>query len=62
MVWHNNFEIAWPQLKDKYDQRFYRMWRYYLLSFAAMFRARKIHLWQLVLSKDGVKGGYQSIR
>lgn len=62
MVWHNNFEISWPQIKDNYDERFYRMWRYYLMSFAAAFRARKIQLWQLVLSKHGMEGGYRSIR
>ena len=62
MVWHNNFEIAWPKLQHRYDTRFYRMWRYYLLSFAAMFRARKIQLWQIVLSKNGAAGGYNSIR
>ena len=26
------------------------------------FRARKIHLWQIVLSKKGVVGGYKSLR
>jgi len=62
MTWWNNFEFAWPKLKPHYDERFYRMWRYYLLSFAATFRARKIQLWQVVLSKNGIKGGYRSIR
>lgn len=62
MTWHNNFEIAWPKLKGDYDERFYRMWRYYLMSFAATFRARKIQLWQLILTKEGAKGGYTSVR
>ena len=31
MAWHERFEAAWPRLKAKYDERFYRMWRYYLL-------------------------------
>jgi cyclopropane-fatty-acyl-phospholipid synthase len=34
MAWHANFENAWPELKKNYDERFYRMWRYYLLSSA----------------------------
>jgi len=62
MAWFNNFNNNWDQLKDKYDQRFYRMWKYYLLCCAGSFRARKNQLWQIVLSKKGVPGGYQSIR
>jgi cyclopropane-fatty-acyl-phospholipid synthase len=38
------------------------MWRYYLLQSAGLFRARGAQLWQLVLSKHGVPGGYTSIR
>ena len=62
MAWHERFEAAWPALREKYDARFYRMWRYYLLMFAALFRARKINLWQIVLSPQGVLGGYTSVR
>jgi cyclopropane-fatty-acyl-phospholipid synthase len=38
------------------------MWKFYLLSCAGSFRARNIQLWQIVLSKRGVPGGYQSVR
>jgi len=38
------------------------MWKYYLLSLAGSFRARRIQLWQIVMSKDGIPGGYESIR
>ena len=62
MAWFANFENHWPSLKEKYDERFYRMWKYYLLSCAGSFRARKNQLWQIVLSKKGVPGGYQSVR
>jgi cyclopropane-fatty-acyl-phospholipid synthase len=66
MAWLANFDAAWPELSathaDKYDERFRRMWRYYLCSFAGAFRARVIELWQVVLSPSGVEGGYQSIR
>jgi cyclopropane-fatty-acyl-phospholipid synthase len=62
MAWHANFERHWPQLAGHYDQRFRRMWRYYLLSCAGAFRARDIQLWQIVLSKGGVPGGYFSVR
>jgi cyclopropane-fatty-acyl-phospholipid synthase len=60
--WHRNFEEHWPLLKDVYGERFYRMWRYYLLSCAGGFRSRKTQLWQLVLSPHGVTGGYRARR
>ncbi|WP_133136360.1 cyclopropane fatty acyl phospholipid synthase [Legionella rowbothamii] len=60
MAWHDNFEQHWPSLQPQYDERFYRMWRYYLLSCAGAFRARSMQLWQVVLSKHGVRGGYEA--
>ncbi len=59
MAWHQNFEQHWPEIADKYGERFYRMWRYYLLTNAGAFRARRMQLWQLVFSAEGVPGGYQ---
>ena len=53
MAWHKNFEAAWPELKDKYGERFRRMWNYYLLSSAGGFRARQTQLWQVVMTKPG---------
>ncbi|MDT8310382.1 MAG: cyclopropane fatty acyl phospholipid synthase [Methylophaga sp.] len=61
MAWHQNFEASWPQFKDELGKAFYRMWRYYLLSCAGAFRARDIQLWQWVLSKNGVAGGYKRV-
>jgi cyclopropane-fatty-acyl-phospholipid synthase len=62
MHWFKRFQQSWDSLKKEYNERFYRMWKYYLLSCAGAFRARKIQLWQIVLSADGVPGGYRSIR
>jgi cyclopropane-fatty-acyl-phospholipid synthase len=62
MAWFANFEKNWPSLKADYDERFYRMWKYYLLSCAGLFRARYTQLWQIVLSPQGVSSGYQSVR
>ncbi|MEA2734311.1 MAG: cyclopropane-fatty-acyl-phospholipid synthase [Humisphaera sp.] len=62
MAWFANFDAAWPSLREKYGERFYRMWKYYLLSCAGAFRCRKYQLWQIVLSKRGVRGGYESVR
>jgi cyclopropane-fatty-acyl-phospholipid synthase len=61
-AWHANFKKGWPEIKDKYSERFYRMWRYYLLASAATFRARYCHLWQIVLTKKGLEGGYRPVR
>ena len=60
--WEKNFVSNWDKLKGTYNERFYRMWRYYLLSFIGLFRTRRNHLWQIVFSKKGVQGGYQSVR
>ena len=62
MAWYHNFENNWDDIKANYNERFYRMWKYYLLSCAGSFRARKNQLWQIVLSKKGVRGGYKSVR
>lgn len=61
MAWWANFDAAWPSLRDRYGERLYRMWRFYLQAFAAMFRARNIQLWQVVLSPGGIGGGYRRI-
>ena len=62
MAWYSNFTKNWDKIKDTYDQRFYRMWTYYLLSCAGSFRSRRNQLWQIVFSKKGIQGGYKSIR
>ena len=63
MVWYKNFKESWNELKDRYSERFYRMWKYFLLSSAGAFRARtKNQLWQIVLSKNGAPGGYSAVR
>ena len=62
VAWFHNFDNHWAVYKEQYGERFYRMWKYYLLSFAGAFRARRTQLWQIVMSKDGIPGGYESIR
>jgi cyclopropane-fatty-acyl-phospholipid synthase len=62
VAWANNFENNWEKLKQHYDERFHRMWRYYLLSCAGGFRARYNQLWQIVFSKAGGKREYVSVR
>jgi cyclopropane-fatty-acyl-phospholipid synthase len=54
LAWWRNFERAWPMLRQKYDDRFYRMWKFYIMGSAGRFRARKLQLWQFVLSKGDI--------
>ena len=61
MAWYGNFEKSWPELSG-YDERFYRMWRYFLLTGAGAFRANRGQLWQIVYSKSGVSADYNSVR
>jgi cyclopropane-fatty-acyl-phospholipid synthase len=62
MNWFRNFHENWDSLAKNYGERFYRMWKYYLLSCAGSFRARQNQLWQSVLSPRGVEGGYLAPR
>jgi cyclopropane-fatty-acyl-phospholipid synthase len=62
MAWIDNFDRAWPELSSRYDERFRRMWHYYLSASAATFRSRRDQLWQIVFSPRGVPGGYREVR
>jgi cyclopropane-fatty-acyl-phospholipid synthase len=59
MAWHQNFLNNWEKLRNSYGDRFFRMWKYYLLMCAGLFRGRFVQLWQVVLSKKGILEGYQ---
>lgn len=61
-AWRANVEAAWDRLDPRYDERFRRMWRYYLAGSMATFRSRRSQLWQIVLSPHGVPGGYVAPR
>ncbi len=60
--WFNNFDKNWDKLKLKYSDRFYSMWKYYLQGMGAAFLARTLQTWDIVLSKQGGRGKYYSIR
>ncbi len=55
LAWYRNFNDSWTELKDKYGERFRRMWNYYLLSSAGGFRSRQTQLWHIVLTPVGLK-------
>jgi cyclopropane-fatty-acyl-phospholipid synthase len=50
LAWLSNFERNWQQLRQDYDLRFQRMWRYYLLAAAATFQTGRSSCWQLLLT------------
>lgn len=63
MAWHENFVRNWGDLSEEYDERFFRMWTYYLLMCAGTFRSNKKQLWQIVFAKRrGAVAGYESVR
>jgi cyclopropane-fatty-acyl-phospholipid synthase len=49
-AWRENFERHWPELARTRDQRFHRMWEYYLNASIAAFRAGRLDVWQVLLS------------
>jgi len=53
MAWWNNFDAAWPELRTRYGDPFYRMWKFYLLGSAGAFRARAQQLFQIVMTRTG---------
>ena len=55
MAWFARFDAAWPELRARYDERFYRMWKFYLLASAGSFRARAQQLFQIVMTRRGTR-------
>jgi len=53
MDWWVNFQAAWPRLRERYGDTFFRMWKYYLLISAAYFRTREHNLYQIVATPVG---------
>jgi len=59
-VWAQRFEQQWPAIQAsdprRFDERFYRIWRTYLMGCAEMFRAPNgyTHLFQILFSKGNV--------
>ena len=59
-AWAGRFERAWPAIRaldpQRFDERFRRVWRSYLVGCAEMFRspAGYTHLFQIVFSKGNV--------
>ena len=61
LAWNSNVSSRWHEIPN-YDERFQRMWHYYLMGSAAGFRARSLQLWQIVMRRKGVATRYQPVR
>jgi len=56
-AWDKRFVAAWPDIvgqSDRFDERFYRMWRYYLAYCIAGFRTGRIDGVQAIYRKPGL--------
>jgi cyclopropane-fatty-acyl-phospholipid synthase len=62
MAWYKNFSAHYNEIKTNYDDRFYRMWKFYLLICAGAFRARHLQLYQVVMRKVKPSSTYIAAR
>ena len=60
-AWHNNLAAHHDEIAAKYGERFYRMFVFYLLSCAGAFEARIYQMWQILLAKRGIAGGFRQM-
>ena len=61
LEWQRNISSKWSEI-PQYDERFRRMWNYYLLSSAAGFRAGNLQLLQCVFQRVGQRPTYITAR
>jgi len=59
-AWQSNFERNWEAIKAvkskrPFDETFRRMWIYYLISSKVEFDVENLQLWQIVMSKKGMR-------
>ncbi len=55
-AWYERFNANWDRIRAlptprPFDERFRRLWNYYLMSSKAAFEVEKLHLWQLVMTR-----------
>jgi cyclopropane-fatty-acyl-phospholipid synthase len=62
MAWNDKFQSNRASMASRHGERFCRMWEYYLLQSAGAFRSRHISVGQFVLSPNGVRDGYETVR
>lgn len=52
-AWNQNLNLAWPELRARYDERVRKTFEYFFLVIAGFFRARALSNWHLVLTPTG---------
>ena len=50
-AWHRRFRARWQEAAKLYDERFCRMWDFYLAAMEASFRRQGLVVFQLQLAK-----------
>ncbi|MGA3073123.1 MAG: cyclopropane fatty acyl phospholipid synthase [Bryobacteraceae bacterium] len=51
--WNTNLQSAWSRFANRYDDRVRRMFEYWFLVSAALFRARTMQYWHVVMTRQG---------
>lgn len=59
--WHNNFVKNWKKIEHNYDERFFKLWEFYLTCCPATALANTQHLWQIVMQKVDSEKQYERI-
>lgn len=66
-AWHDNFNRNWDAIREldgprPFDEKFRRMWNYYLMTCKAAFEVQDLHLWHLVMTKySSARGIYERV-
>lgn len=66
-AWYDRFNANWDRIRSlktarPFDERFRRMWNYYLMSSKAAFDVEQLHLWQLVMTRrNSGRGVYRRV-
>jgi len=66
-AWYERFNENWDRIRAlptarPFDERFRRLWNYYLMSCKAAFDVEKLHLWQLVMTRhNSGRGIYRRV-
>jgi cyclopropane-fatty-acyl-phospholipid synthase len=66
-AWYERFNANWDRIRalptsKPFDERFRRLWNYYLMSCKAAFDVEQLHLWQLVMTRrNSGRGVYRRV-
>jgi cyclopropane-fatty-acyl-phospholipid synthase len=66
-AWFERFNANWERIRAlptprPFDERFRRLWNYYLMSSKAAFDVEQLHLWQLVMTRrNSGRGVYRRV-